>query len=109
MATQDQTVTARVPREIRSQADIVLKQIDSSVTELINSAFTYVIKTGSLLDANSASCARYGKDGTRRFTAEERKRFEAFLEATSLPLAPRYAALDAKQIKAMRLAERYGA
>jgi addiction module RelB/DinJ family antitoxin len=44
-------VTARVPQEIKNQGDLILKNMGASVTELINAAYEYVIKTSSLPSA----------------------------------------------------------
>ena len=44
----DTVVTARVPTEIKKQGNAVLKRIGSTPTELINSAYEYVISQGSL-------------------------------------------------------------
>jgi antitoxin component of RelBE/YafQ-DinJ toxin-antitoxin module len=109
MATPDSTVTARVPKEIREQADAALKRIDSTVTELVNAAFTFVIKTGALPTVaphvhNSSECRT-----ARQLTPEQQVRFDAFVKATSLPLSAQHASLSAKQIKALRLAERHEA
>ena len=48
----DAMVSARVPIEIKKQADSKLKEIGSSATELINSAYDYVIKWGKLPGAD---------------------------------------------------------
>lgn len=107
MAAQDITVTARVPKEIREQADDVLKRIDATITELVNAAFTYVIKTGTLPTAHPKTSKRGEESSARLLTPEQQKRFVAYLEATSAPLSAQLASLDAKQIKAMRLAEKH--
>ncbi|MDO4400017.1 MAG: hypothetical protein Q4D27_03590 [Coriobacteriia bacterium] len=41
-------VSARVPVEIKKQGDQKLKEIGSSVTELINAAYEYLIRYGKL-------------------------------------------------------------
>ena len=44
----DAMVTARVPVEIKKQGDAKLKEIGSSVTELVNEAYRFVIEEGTL-------------------------------------------------------------
>lgn len=44
----DAMVTARVPIEIKRQADARLKEMGSSTTELINAAYRYVLAQGQL-------------------------------------------------------------
>ena len=44
----DAMVTARVPVEIKKRGDSKLKEIGSSATELVNSAYEYVLQTGKL-------------------------------------------------------------
>lgn len=106
MVSPDKIVTARVPREIRDQGDIALRRIDSTVTELVNSAFEYVIKTGSLPTPSSKSEPN-GKTNKRKLSAKQKARFSEYLETTSVPLSREYSSLSAKEIKAMRLAEKY--
>lgn len=109
MASNHQTITARVPKEIREQGDAALKRIDSTVTELVNSAFMYIIKTGELPSASPVGLGESPtKKSKRRFTVDQKAQFEAFLRATQAPLSANYAKLDAKQIKALRLAGKHG-
>ncbi len=44
----DATVSARVPVEVKKQADKKLRQMGSSTTELINAAYDYLIAEGHL-------------------------------------------------------------
>ena len=44
----DAMVTARVPVEIKRQADSKLKAMGSSATELVNAAYRYVLENGKL-------------------------------------------------------------
>jgi len=107
MGTTDSIITARIPKEIRDQGDLVLKRIDSSVTELVNSAFEYVIKTGELPSKQRQFNA--SEKAIRKFdSAEQREQFIMHLKATSLPMSLEYANMTAKEIRAMRLAKRCG-
>ncbi len=51
----DAMVSARVPVEIKKQGDRKLKEIGSSATELINTAYEYVIANGELPRKSAAS------------------------------------------------------
>ena len=107
MSDTDSTVSARVPRELRNQGDAALKRINSTVSELVNSAFEYVIKTGQLPTEQKQPNPE--EKTVRRFdSAEQKEQFLKQLKASSLPISPEYASLTAQEIKAMRLAERYG-
>ncbi|MCL2529063.1 MAG: hypothetical protein FWE41_01835 [Coriobacteriia bacterium] len=106
MGSSDSIVTARVPREIRELGDAVLKRIDSTVTELVNSAFEYVIKTGEL--PNSQDQFNPEEKIIRKFSSSDEKSiFLLSLKETSLPVSEEYVSLSAKDIKSLRLAERY--
>jgi len=106
MGKTDSIVTARVPREIRELGDAVLKRMNSTVTELVNSAFEYVIKTGKL----PGSQDQFNPDERiiRRFSSQDEKnQFLLSIKTTSLPVSTEYASLSAKEIKLRRLAEKY--
>lgn len=107
MHGQHSVISARIPKEIRDQGDAALKRLDSTVTELVNSAFEYVIKTGSLPTAPKSSGIPEKKI-KRVFSPEQKTQFAYYLKATSVPLSATYDSLNAKQIKEMRLAEKYG-
>lgn len=44
----DAMVSARIPVEVKRQGDALLKKMGSSVTELINSAYDYLVANGEL-------------------------------------------------------------
>ena len=44
----DAMVSARVPAEIKKHGDLLLKEMGSSVTELVNSAYAYLLENGRL-------------------------------------------------------------
>ena len=44
----DAMVSARVPVEVKKQGDEKLKEIGSSITELVNSAYDYLLEHGTL-------------------------------------------------------------
>lgn len=105
MNSQNSIISARIPKEIRNQGDAALKRIDSTVTELVNSAFEYVIKTGTLPTISENITPGEKK---RELSPEQKTQFKDFLNATSLPLPDTYSELNAKRIKEMRLTEKYG-
>ena len=106
MKSVDSIVTARVPREIRDQGDAALKRIEATVTELVNSAFEYVIKTGELPTKQPRPASK--TKIIRSFDTDEHKRhFLLHAKATSLPMSSQHASLSAREVKEMRLAEKY--
>lgn len=107
MSASIKTISARVPREIRDQGDAALKRIDSTVTDLVNAAFEYVIKTGKLPDAREHLLLE--KKGSQKLTQQQKAEFTAFMQATSFAVAPEFETMSAKEIKQMRLKEKYGA
>ena len=108
MANTDSIVTARVPKEIREQGDSALKRIGSTVTELVNSAFEYVIRTGEL--PTSQEPFNPDEKIVRRFSSmAEKEQFILGLRTTTLPVSAEYVSMTAKEIRAQRLTERYEA
>lgn len=67
----DVVVTARVPAEIKKQGAAVLQRIGSTPTELINSAFQYVIEYEDL-----PSCQNVLAPGRRELTAGQRNKLK---------------------------------
>ena len=53
----DAMVSARVPVEIKKRGDQKLKEIGSSVTELVNSAYDYLLEHGRLPKEESRKVA----------------------------------------------------
>ena len=53
----DAMVSARVPAEIKKQGDQVLKEMGSTVTELVNSAYAYLLENGQLPKGMSPAVA----------------------------------------------------
>lgn len=44
----DAMVSARVPAEVKKRGDAMLRDIGSTVTELVNSAYAYLLENGRL-------------------------------------------------------------
>lgn len=75
----DATVTARVPVEVKEQGNALLKSLGSSPTQLINSAYRYLLKEGRLPEPESERKAK-----KRRLSAAQRKELAQSLEAMYL-------------------------
>jgi antitoxin component of RelBE/YafQ-DinJ toxin-antitoxin module len=96
-------VTARVPREIRRQGNMVLQRIGATPTQLVNNAYEYVIRHGKLPRASERE-----KERAQTITPEEREALRDFLVATQLSIPQEWASLSAKEIRAARLKEKHG-
>lgn len=83
----DAMVTARVPVEVRNQGNAILKRIGSSPTKLVNAAYDYVLKHGSLPDQEPPAPTAEGEPQkiVRVITPEIRAQIEAELAAMTLP------------------------
>ena len=55
----DSIVTARVPVEIKDQVNAMLAQIGATPTQLINSAYEYVLDNGALPETKAAASAQH--------------------------------------------------
>ena len=71
----DAMVSARVPVEIKRQGDSKLREIGSSVTELVNSAYDYVIKYGALPCQNEPAAS--GDRQVKTLSGSEAKAFSS--------------------------------
>jgi antitoxin component of RelBE/YafQ-DinJ toxin-antitoxin module len=101
------TVSARIPVEIHDQGNARLKRIGATPTQLINAAYSYVLKTGKLPELN-ASTGASTKASAAVPNQAQIDRLRALVNNTTLNLPEEYAALTAKEIKQMRLEERHG-
>lgn len=70
VARQDSIVTARVPTAIKEQGNAVLKKIGSTPTELVNSAYEYVLKNKEL---PKVAPKLANLSGQRRVLSDEQK------------------------------------
>lgn len=72
----DTMVSARVPVEIKSRADLVLKDLGATVTDLVNAAFEYVLRFGALPEAQESDVSETPElkvldgDAAQRFREE---------------------------------------
>ena len=90
----DAIVTARVPVEVKEQANVILKELGSSPTKLINAAYTYLLATHEL--PSPRVVVEYSPVGGElrsnrqytvlRLTDKERERALAAAPATRLPV-----------------------
>ncbi len=99
------TVTARVPAEIRRQGNAVLEQLSATPTELIRTAYEFVLATGQLPVA---------KDNAERdvpeLPAEKQRMLAEMIAETTFDVSPSLLDFDSyKQIRAQGLAEKYEA
>jgi antitoxin component of RelBE/YafQ-DinJ toxin-antitoxin module len=99
----DAMVSARVPRELRDQANDILAELGYSPTQLINAAYHYLLDAGALPDARKRGTSIDGQQNETDLTA-----LREFLDATTLELPDELAAMTAADIRAARLKERHG-
>ena len=78
----DAIVTARVPVEIKEQVGVILREIGSTPTKLINSAYEYVLRHHALPQEDPEIPAVMT---IRRLTPEQQKEFDASFGAMPLP------------------------
>lgn len=75
----DPMVSARVPLELRDQVNEGLREIGSSPTELINSAYIYFLEHKSLPGENKTP-----KKGRKHLSARKSKELARSIEETTL-------------------------
>lgn len=86
----DAIVTARVPLEVKEQVNIILKEIDSSPTKLINAAYEYVLRYHDLprvvVEYDSRSCEERDELGRsiRYITQDMRTELDRLLSVATL-------------------------
>ena len=79
-SSMDAIVTARVPVEVKEQVNDMLKEIGATPTELINAAYRYMLKHGSLPETDQPIAG-----GTPRvLTSEQIKVLRSRIEVMSL-------------------------
>lgn len=91
----DAIVTARVPVEVKEQANAILKELGSSPTKLINAAYDYLLATHKLptprvvIEYSSADGEPLDEQQCTvlRLTEEQREQATAAALATKLPNA----------------------
>lgn len=69
----DSIVTARIPVEVKNQVTEVLESLGTNTTQLINTAFEYVLVTGRLPDAREESSLESSSKGVSRQLSEKDK------------------------------------
>ena len=90
----DAMVSARVPVEIKKQGDRKLKEIGSSVTELVNSAYAYLLEYGELPKQESPAAA--GDPQVKTLSGAEALSFREQWDKRAVLLASAY---DGKNFK----------
>ena len=81
-------VTARVPIEIKEQGNAVLKGIGATPTELVNSAYMYVLKHRELPDAQPFPADLAGKK--RVLTADQKDVIRNRMRTTTFAVPASY-------------------
>ena len=79
-------ISARVSDELYEQVDGVLAAKGSNVTQLVNAAYEYVLRTGELPDADGKREAGRGRAPSEQQLQTLRRR----LEATTCPVSEEY-------------------
>lgn len=85
-----------VPLEIKEQGDLILKKLESNPTELINKAYAYVLKNGSLPGEDDAQ--RKNVDIKRTIPPELIQDLHAVYEEMSLSLADAWSGKNSREI-----------
>ena len=90
-------VAARVPVEIKEQGDLILRNLGSNPTDLINKAYAYVLKNGSLPGEGDV---RLRKTNIKRTVSPELiQDLRAVYEGMSLPLTDAWNGKTFKEIR----------
>ena len=96
----DVVASARVPVEIKQQGDKKLKEIGSNTTKLINAAYAYLLKTGTLPVAPEKAEARKLSEGNRQ-------QLRSFISATTLPMPAHWQGKSYEELYDEAMGERY--
>lgn len=98
----DPVVTARVPENVRARGVEVLREIGSNTSELVNSAFAYVIKEQKLPKARTDM-----NPGVRTLSAEQMHELEAFIQDVRVPTPANWESKPFDQLFDEAMEERY--
>ena len=98
----DPVVTARVPENVRARGVEVLREIGSSTSELVNSAFAYVIKERKLPKARVDM-----KPGARALDADQMRELEAFMRDVKVSVPSSWESKPFDQLFDEAMEERY--
>ena len=90
-------VAARVPVEIKEQGDLILRNLGSNPTDLINKAYAYVLKNGSLPGEGDGLLKK--SNIKRTASPELLQDLRAVYEGMSLPLADAWNGKTFKEIR----------
>ena len=100
----DPVVTARVPEGVRDRGNEVLKDIGSSVTELVNAAFDYVIRERHLPQSNGTASE---SSTLRRPTKKQIEQATAFMNAVKVDVPSQWANRSFEELLDEAMEERY--
>ena len=99
----DSMVTARVPSELKEQVTKLLKQNDSSPTELVNSAFEFYLENQRLPKERKIT------PGVRKLPAVQRTQLFRALDAVVLTDADMHAKVSVAEVAALLRKDDYAA
>ncbi|WP_139650593.1 hypothetical protein [Raoultibacter phocaeensis] len=98
----DATVTARVPVEVKEQVNGILKDIGSTPTELINTAYRYVLHSKRLPDTHVPA----GKK-ILNLTDDEKSSLKAFLDRSAVKAPASWEGKTYKDLREEAMRDRY--
>lgn len=93
----DTIVTARVPSEIRAQVNKRLAEIGATQTDLINAAYSFVLRTGALPD--KAHCLAADRESPE----DKLLRLQDYLQRTTVKYPAGFSGITRQEIKEQRL------
>ena len=99
----DSMVTARVPSELKEQVTKLLKQNDSSPTELVNSAFEFYLENQRLPKERKIT------PGVRKLPVAQRTQLFRALDAVVLTDADMHAKVSVAEVAALLRKDDYAA
>lgn len=99
----DVIASARIPVETKRQGDAKLKSIGSNTTALINAAYEYLLKTGTLPSVKSTQA----DSGARTLSSEQKAGFQSFMEQTTLVRPESWGSKSYEELFDEAMSERY--
>ena len=100
----DPVVTARVPEDVRARGNEVLREIGANTTELVNSAFAYVIEHKALPKSKAFTQLAAG---VRVLDASRSRALESFMRDVHVALPPEAAAAPFESLLDAAMEDRY--
>lgn len=101
----DAMVSARVPAEIKKHGDQKLKELGSSVTELVNSAYAYLLECGELPKETSPKA--FETPLVKKLEGSDADSFRKKWDKRAILTAGEYDGTNFKEMLAQAREERY--